>query len=190
MRLRSLAVLAAPLLLSCSDDPTGVSLPVTISGVLGGPNASSVPANARVLVLWNVVTGADYSYVYGSGTVANDGTFTITFDAEPPAGAINNGQLGVGLVILTTDQSLAEGQVPDSYQFPGVIGLSEDHSIIFTKNLAGDIAQDWPGDFPAGYSVGEVQRSTTTFDSFVRVGLDDLVIVVDDIDNLTPPNWT
>jgi hypothetical protein len=45
-------------------------------------------------------------------------------------------------------------------------------------------------DDPTGVSLPEVQRSTTTFDSFVDVGLDDLVIVVDDIANLDPPNWT
>lgn len=190
MRLRSLAALAAPLLLSCSENSTGIALPVTVSGHLTGPNAGSIPANARVLVLWSVTTGTDYSSVYGSGTVANDGTFTITFNNEVPAAALNSGQLGVGLVILTTDQSLAEGQVPQGYQFPGLIGFSENHSVIFARHLIGEIASDWPGDFPPGYSVGEVRRSTTTFDSFVRVGLDDLVIVVDDIENLDPPNWT
>ena len=188
MRLRSLAVLAAPLLLSCSDDPTGVTLPVTVSGHLTGPNAATVPANARVVVLWSVTAGADYSYVFGTGTVANDGTFSLTFDEEPPAEALNNGRLGVGLVILTTDQALVEGRVPDNYTFADVIGFSEDHSIIFARGTTAQI--DWAADFSNGYHVGEVQRSTTTFDSFVRVGLDDLVIVVDDIENLDPPNWT
>jgi hypothetical protein len=188
MRLRSLAVLATPLLLSCGDDPTGVSLPITVSGVLEGPNAASVPANARILVVWGVTAGDDYSYIFGSGTVGTDGRFTITFNSEPPAEALNNGRLGVGMLVLTTDQTLGEGRVPDGEEPPPILGLSEDHSIIFAKGTQTQI--DWARNFSNGYHVGEVQRSTTGFDSFVRVGLDDLVIVVDDINNLNPPNWT
>ena len=188
MRLRSLAVLAAPLLLSCGDEPTGVSLPITVSGVLSGPDAASVPPNARVLVVWGVTAGSDYSYIFGSGTVGTDGRFSITFNAEPPAAALNNGRLGVGLLVLTTDQTLGDGRVPDGTPPPPVLGLSEDHSIIFAKGTQSQV--DWAANFSNGYHVGEVQRSTTGFDSFTRVGPDDLVIVVDDLANLNPPNWT
>jgi hypothetical protein len=192
MRLRALALaLALPFVAGCGgDSPTEPQLPITFSGTIQVLNGTTVPANARVLAMWGVSAGSpDYSYVYGTGTVNSNGTFTITFDAEPPAEALNNGEVGVALLILTTDQTLAEGRVPDNYNFSGVIGMTEDHSVIFTKNLTGPRASDWPNRF-AGYGAGEVERSTTGFDTFKSVALNALKIVVDNPDNIDPPNWT
>jgi hypothetical protein len=192
MRLRTLALaLALPFVASCgSDSPTEPQLPITFSGAIQVLNGTTVPANARVLALWGVSAGSpDYSYVYGTGTVNSNGTFTITFDAEPPAEALNDGELGVALLILTTDQTLAQGRVPANYTFPGLIGMTEDHSVIFTKNLTGAHAAGWPNRF-AGYGAGEVERSTTGFDTFKSVALNALKIVVDNLNNIDPPNWT
>ena len=173
----------------CSDDPVSPSLPVTFSGNIQVMNGTTVPANARVVVFWGVSAGADYTYVWGSGTVGTNGTFTITFDEEPPPSALNQNQLGVGLVILTTDQDLAEGVLESDFDETTVIGMSEDHSIIFTKNLSAELQADFPGRF-SGYGLGEVERSDTGFDSFRSVALDALRLVVDDLANLNPPNWT
>ena len=156
MRMRQIALLAtATLLGACGDEPTGLvsnELPVTISGTIQIRNGSTIPANARVLVLWGVSSGSpDYDYVFGEGTVAPvPGTFSVTFTANPPDAALNNGTLGVGLVILTTDQALAEGQVPATYQFPGLLGLSEDHSVIFVKSAVSATDLTWGPRFPTG----------------------------------------
>jgi hypothetical protein len=185
-------LLAASLVTGCGGDdgPTAPRLPVTVSGTVAVLNGTTIPANARVVVLWGVSSGSpDYSYVYGSGTVSPTGTFSITFAAEPPAEALNNGQLGVGLVILTTDQTLADGKVPSTYSFPGLLGMTVDHSVIFSKNLSAELAASWPGRF-AGFGVGLVERSTTTFDSFKVSSLTSLRLVVDDLAKLHPPNWT
>jgi hypothetical protein len=191
MRLSTLALaLVLPLVASCGDSPTEPQLPITFSGTIQVRNGTTVPANARVLALWSVPAGSpDYAYVYGTGTVNSNGTFTITFDAEPPAEALNNGELGVALLILTTDQALAQGKVPANYTYPGLIGMTEDHSVIFTKNLTGANAAGWPNRF-AGYGAGEVERSTTGFDTFKSVALNALKIVVDNLNNIDPPNWT
>jgi hypothetical protein len=173
----------------CSDDPLSPAYPVTFTGTIQVVNGTTVPANARALVLWGVSAGDDYSYVWGSGTVGSNGAVTITFTEEPPVAALNGNQLGVGLVILTTDQNLQQGVVPDSYAFPGLIGISEDYSIIFTKNLSGEIQADWPGRFN-GYGLGEVERTGQGFDSFKSVARDALKVIVDDLANLNPPNWT
>ena len=186
LRAPALMMVAGVALAGCSDatDPGDA---VTVSGVIENRNAATIPANARVVVLWGVSSGSpDYSFVFGTGTVSPGGEFSITFDGPPPAAALNNGTLGVGLVLLTSDQSLGEGQVPSNYGFPGVLGLTEDHSIIYRSGAPGI---DWAAACPPGYSVGEVQRSNVGFDSFIRVGLDDL-LVVDVIQNLNPPNWT
>jgi hypothetical protein len=187
LRARALMMLAGVALAGCSDS-TGPVDAVTVTGVIENRSAATIPANARVVVLWGVTsTSPDYSFVFGTGTVSPGGEFSITFHEPPPAAALNNGTLGVGLVVLTTDQSLAEGQVPSNYSFPGLLGVTEDYSIIFRSGTPG---LDWAAAFPPGYSVGEVQRSTVGFDTFVRVGLDDLRLVVDVIQNLDPPNWT
>ncbi len=192
MRLPTLALaVALPFVASCGgDSPTEPQLPITFSGTIQVRNGTTVPANARVLALWGVSAASpDYSYVYGTGTVNSNGTFTITFDAEPPAEALNSGELGVALLILTTDQTLAPGKVPANYAFPGLIGMTEDHSVIFTKNLTGARAAGWPNRF-AGFGAGEVERSTTGFDTFRSVAINALKIVVDNLDNINPPNWT
>ena len=192
MRLRTLAfIVAMPLIAGCGGDgPTAPKIPVTFSGLIQVRNGATIPANARVLALWGVsATSPDYSYVYGSGTVNPAGAFSITFDAEPPAEALNNGQLGVALVILTTDQTLAQGRVPATYNYPGLLGMTEDHSVIFTKNLSADQAKSWPGRF-SGYGAGQVERSTTGFDSFKSMAVDALRLVVDDLTKIHPPNWT
>ena len=187
LRAPALVMLVGVSLAGCSDatDPGDA---VTVSGVIENRNAAAIPANARVVVLWTVSFGSpDYSFVFGTGTVSPGGQFSITFDGPPPAAALNNGTLGVGLVLLTSDQSLTEGQLPSNYSFPGLLGFSEDHSIIYRSGTTGI---DWANGFPADYSVGEVQRSNVGFDSFMPVGLDDLRVVVDVIQNLNPPNWT
>jgi hypothetical protein len=189
LRARALMMLAGVALAGCSDS-TGPAdaVAVTVTGVIENRNAATIPANARVVVLWGVSSGSpDYSFVFGTGTVSPGGEFSISFDGPPPAAALNNGTLGVGLVLLTSDQSLGEGQLPSNYSFPGLLGFTEDYSIIYRSGTAGI---DWAADFPPGYSVGEVQRSNVGFDSFIRVGLDDLRLVVDVIQNLNPPNWT
>jgi hypothetical protein len=180
-------MLAGVALAGCSD-ATDPGEPVTVSGIIENRNAATIPANARVVVLWNVsFASPDYSFVFGTGTVSPGGEFSITFDGPPPAAALNNGTLGVGLVLLTSDQSLAEGQLPSNYSFPGLLGVTEDYSIIYRSGAPG---LDWAAAFPQGYGVGEVQRASVGFDSFIRVGVDDLRLVVDEIQNLNPPNWT
>ena len=186
-------VLLAPLLAACFESsvgPRAPALPVTMTGTIQNLNGATIPANARVLVLWGVSAASpDYSYVWGEGTLTQNGTFSITFEENPPAAALNANQLGVGLLLLTTDQTLSVGQLPADYQFDGLLGISENHSVIFAQNLTGAAAKDWPGRF-AGFGVGEVERRTTGFDTFKPVGLDALRIVVDELTNLTPPNWT
>jgi hypothetical protein len=172
------------------DTLTAPTLPVTFSGTIQVRNGTTVPANARLLALWGVSAGSpDYSYVFGSGTVNAAGTFSITFTADPPAEALNNGQLGVALLILTTDQTLGAGKVASTYTYPGVIGMTEDYSIIFTKNLSAELQKDWPGRF-AGYGAGQVERNTNGFDSFKSAAFNVLKIVVDELAKIHPPNWT
>jgi hypothetical protein len=104
---------------------------------------------------------------------------------------LNVGQVGVGLVIITTDQTLAEGMVPANYTFAGLIGASEDYSIIYTTGLTSETTTGipWTARFN-GYGLGKVERSSTGFDSFALVDPSTLKLVIDAQANIHVPNWT
>ena len=183
-------IVALIALAACDSTPTQVGDPFTISGTIQNNTGASIPANARVLVVWAVSTGSpDYAYIFGEGTVTAEGTFQLTFPGDPPAAAMNSFGLGVGLLFLTTDQNLKQGIFPQNTSPAGILGISEDYSVIFRKNLDPSVAA-WPSAFPERYAVGLVQRSTTGFDSFTVTSSNSVVIVVDDLSNLSPPNWT
>jgi hypothetical protein len=143
-------------------------------------------------VLWGVSSNINYySYVYGSGTITSSGAVTITFNGPPPTAALNVGQVGVGLVIITTDQTLAEGMLPANYSFAGLIGASEDYSIIYTTGLTSETTAGvpWTTRFN-GYGLGKVERSATSFDSFAAADPSTLKLVIDAQGNINVPNWT
>lgn len=195
MRNLTRALAVAAVLGACGDSPTELvpnELPVTISGTIQIRNGTTVPSNARVLVIWGVSSASpDYSYVFGEGTVHAGGHFTVTFTTNPPDDALNNDRLGVGLIIATTDQTLGQGQVPSDYTFPGFLGMSEDHSVVFVNTSFGAPGvRPWESGFTSGYNLGEVQRSSTGLDAFRRVALTAARLVIDALDNLNPPNWT
>ena len=194
MKPRLLAVAALlPLAISCGESgPTAPVTQITFTGTTTIRNGTTIPANARVLVVWGVsATSPDYAYVFGSGTINSSGAVTLTFDGPPPTAALNLGQLGVGLVIITTDQTLAEGMLPANYNYPGLIGASEDYSIIYTDDVSSDIASNitWTTQFN-GYGLGKVVRSDTSFDSFTIVEPSTLKLVIDAMSNINVPNWT
>lgn len=191
---RFLAATALPLALACGDDgPTSPVNQITFTGTTTIRNGTTIPSNARVLVVWGVsATSSDYSYVYGTGTINPAGNVTITFSGPPPETALNLGVLGVGLVIVTTDQTLAEGVMPENYSFAGLIGASEDYSIIYNGSSGSSqlVSQaEWPAHFN-GYGLGKVVRSNTTFDSFTAADPSTLKLVIDAMANIHVPNWT
>lgn len=190
---RLLLAAMLPLAMACGDNgPTDPVTQITFTGTTTIRNGTTIPANARVLVIWGVsATSPDYSYVYGSGTINSAGAVTLTFNGPPPTAALNLGQLGVGLVIITTDQTLAEGMLPANYTFEGLIGASEDYSIIYTQNVSSEVASNitWTTQFN-GYGLGKVVRSSSTFDSFTIADPSTLKLVIDAMANINVPNWT
>jgi hypothetical protein len=192
MRARALRIATTILLAaaaSCVDDAVRPPLPVTFSGTVDILNGTIIQSNARLLVLWKVASATqEYSYVWGHGSLDVNNGFDITFDQEPPDAALNDGQLGVGLVILTTDQSIQEGQVLTGAT-PGLIGMAEGYSIIFTKNLPAELQSQWPGRFN-GYGLGQVEPGQSgNLDTFKSVARDALELIVDDPEKLHEPNW-
>jgi photosystem II stability/assembly factor-like uncharacterized protein len=175
-----------------------LDFPVTISGPLNYHNDVSLPANARVLAVWGVsAESPDYSYIFGEGRInfANN-TFELRFNEPPPSEALNwlgSSALGVGVVIITTDQTLQPGKVTsESLSNEEILGASGQYDIIYVNN-GYEIGEylPWYNEFMPGYNVGKgVDDPNSVFDSFEPVDPGTLEIIIDDLRNIQFVNWT
>lgn len=190
-RLARLAVPCCVLLaLAACSDSTGSSDAFTVSGPLTNVSGQPVPAGARVVVAWVVSAASpDYTWIYGEGTVQGN-TFRVTFPAPPPATALNAGELGVGIVLLTTGTGLHSGmRLEDAPAGTVLLGGTGDFAVIYKATDA--VAQvDWEGAFPLGFSAGTGVERPGDFDAFAPVAPTSLELIVDDIDNISFVNWT
>ena len=140
-------VTAIPLPALPSSTPGPSSLPTLMpletpfraSGTLDFRKPVQLPENARVIVIWSVISASPgYAYVFGEGTIAlNDSSFEIVFDEPPPPQALNwsgTAALGVGIVIITTDQNLmSRSTLPETYSNAGVLGASGRYGLIYIQ---------------------------------------------------------
>jgi len=169
-------------------------LPVTVSGTITNRSGAAIPASARALVLWFGDDGSgDYAYVFGEGSI--DGAtnrFTITLDQNPPRAAVPSARLGVAFVILTTDQGLQPGRIPEgSGYLSSVIGVTAQHAVIYLEDDPGSFGSAWPARFRPGYNVGiGVKVPGATFDDFAPAGLNSMELIVDDLENIETVNWS
>ena len=188
--------LAALALAACGDSPTGteIELPYVVSGPLDNRTGAPIPDGARVVVMWGVSSGSpDYSYVYGHGSIdRTTNRFTVTFDAPPPAEALNQPPgVGVGLVLVTTDPSLTDGRLPGNWDTSKIIGASGQHSVIYLAGSPAQLPAGWLRSFHRGYNVGEgMTIPNSSFDGFAPVAADALKVIVDDLANIDFVNWT
>jgi len=195
------ALLLAFVLAACGDDDpvnppaTGV---YTVSGKLKCNKATTVPADARVLVAWSVSSGSpDYMYIYGEGT-ANmaDSTFRVTFDSLPPADALNRYGLGVGLVFVTTNKAIAEGKyvgmAADSLFEGAFVGGAPDYAVIYINGSPDSVAlgRSWAKKFQTGFNTGKGVRTTGTFEEFEPTPATGIEMIIDELSNLDWVNWT
>ena len=198
MRLRAVTatVFTALALVACGDSPTGtgIELPYVVSGPLENRTGAPIPEGARVVVLWGVSSGSpDYAYIYGHGTIDRaTNRFSVTFDAAPPAEALNQPQgLGVGLVLVTTDAALADGRLPADYDTSKIIGASGQHAVIYLAGSPSQAPTGWPRSFRRGFNVGEgITIPNSSFDGFAPIAADALRVIVDDLANIDFVNWT
>jgi hypothetical protein len=192
MRIQS--ALAATLLLASAvacGDGGGPSQGLVVSGTIQNNTGAPLPANTRVLVAWGVSSGTpDYSYVFGEGTVdAAAGTFRVQLDQPPPAIALNNGQLGVGLVFATTNQTVGDGDGADAIPLEELIGAAGRYAVIY---IADPSIQnpEWAGSFESGYTVGVGVDVENDFDQFQPSSASSMVLIIDDLANIDFVNWT
>jgi len=190
-RARRLAPLALALTVTACGESTGSSDELfVVRGPLTNVSGQSVPTGARVVVAW-VVTSADpdYTYIYGEGSVQGS-TYQVTFTAPPPALALNEGQLGVGIVLLTTGTGLHSGmKLEDAPANTVLLGATGNYAVIY--KAVDDVTRvDWAGAFPLGFGAGVGVERPQDFDAFAPTDAGNLELIVDDIDNIDFVNWT
>jgi hypothetical protein len=178
--------------LACSDS-TGPVEEIVVTGTIQNNTANPIPAGTRLLVVWAVAaTSDDYSYISGEGTVdAAAGTFRVEL-TPPPAIALNGQRLGVGVIFLTTDPDIGEGDDVDGIAPADFVGAAARYGVIYISGPPSDAAglYGWAADFPAGFSVGVGEAVPGDFDRFVPVDASDVVMIVDALDNIEFVEWT
>lgn len=189
---RSALVLTLLALAGCDRSATAPGREdLSVSGTLTNRTAAAIPANARVVVGWQVSSGSpDYVQVFGEGTVdAQAKTFQVRFDAPPPADVLNAGRVGVGFLLLTTDATIGQGTRLTPQQLDAMVGAAGQHAVLYAKGSTDGLG-GWVESFPAGYSVGEGVERTGDFDGFAPTGRTTVEIVVDAMANIDFVNWT
>jgi hypothetical protein len=163
-----------------------------VSGTIQNNSSGPIPLNARLVAVWVVSAGPqDYTYVFGEGTINRTaGTFEMELSGPPPAAALNDGALGVGILVLTTSASLADGDDIADIPENEVIGAAGWYGIIHVSDAMAATMPSWVADFDPGYGVGEGQDEATGFDSFVPADPADVVLILDAIANIEFVNWT
>jgi hypothetical protein len=162
-------------------------------GKVSAASGKALPDSADLSVLWNVSSGSpDYLYSYGGGSATTDG-FDVSFDADPPAEALNSYGVGVGIVVaMPSGQGVAAGKVSDATMDTldkTAVGATGQHAIIFKK--AGATEPAWISAFPDGYSCAKgVPATNDGFDTYAPADCAEVVLTVDELDNIDFTNWT
>jgi photosystem II stability/assembly factor-like uncharacterized protein len=172
--------------------------PFRASGTLNYRKQIQLPENARIMVLWSVTAvDPDYGYVFGEGTMNfNNNSFNLVFDEPPPSEALNwvgSSALGVGIVIITADQTLKSGnKLPESFSTADILGAAGQYGIIYVNGSFEMLEKGgWFNEFNQGYSAGKgVDIPDTVFDGFEPIDPATIKIIIDDLENIEFVNWT
>jgi hypothetical protein len=173
-----------------------------------GKLASAPSEPSQVLVLWSVSSGSpDYLYKWGSAAV-HGSSINFALRSRPPADALNDYGLGVGLLLLAPSRvDVPEGKLTegDNALLGRLTGADDRHAIIYVDHDranavleaeppdAGGAGRDhWLFDFPDGYACGEGRDapSDETFDYYVPVDCSAVEIKIGDPESFEFPNWT
>jgi competence protein ComEC len=178
-----------------SSTPAASELPFTVSGTLDFRKQVELPEDARVIVIWGVSsTYPDYDYLFGEGRIDfENNTFEIVFDEAPPDEALNrldSDALGVGTVMITTDQTLEPGKISmEAFSKVDILGASGQYGVIYREGNFANVP--WSNEFHQGYGVGKgIDLPDGTFDIFEPADRTTIEIIIDDIKNIKFVNWT
>ena len=183
---------------ACSFNASKPAPMFKVSGTLNYQKQITLPENSRVIVIWQVTADdPDYGHVYGEGKIySENNTFEIEFDSPPPSEALNwsgSSALGVGFVIITTDQSIETGKLTsDAFSTDVILGASGQYALIYVNGKF-ELMEEryWFTDYIQGYSVGKgVDIPDSVFDGFEPVDPTAMEIIIDDFEDIEFPNWT
>ena len=161
------------------------------SGSLTNRSGQPIPSTARVVVGWSVTAnGPDYTYVLGAGTIQGS-TFNVVFHHLPPAEALNSDQLGVGIVFLSTNPDVTDGDhLEDVVLDPAeIIGATGRFAVIYKATDVVDQV-DWEGAFPLGWNAGIGVDRVGNFDAFAPTPTASMELIVDDLNNIDFVEWS
>ena len=166
----------------------------TVQGKTEIAQGSSFPASDnKLLAYWVVSSGSpDYVYVFGQGTATSTG-FTINFESEPPAEALNSYGVGIAIVggLFPSSTVYTPGKAGSGtpfYEDATTQALTDRYAIIYKK--AGAEGLDWTDSFPDGYSCGKGVPAVQgqTFDTFEKVDCAQVILRIDTMFDIV--NWT
>lgn len=192
----SMALIGIPCV-ACSGDGTGDGA-LPDGPVSGSVTGSQIPHEAKAVVIWSVTSGSpDYAYKFGEGA-SRDAKFSVNFDGQIPAEAINSYGVGVGLIALVPPATtLPDGKLdgahdgnPSSKELTP-LGITSQYAIIYKTDTAKDFK--WSTSFPAGLSCGVCVPAPEgeVFDSFEPIDCDKLKIeTASDPTSIHSCNWT
>lgn len=192
----SLVLALSTLVAACAGDPLVVedSDRIVIDGAVDNRTEQPIPDDVRLLVVWVVTAGSpDYTYVFGEGELKDGGAgFRVELAEAPPSAATNNDQLGVGLVLLTSNQEIQPGDDVASLAPEEILGLAGWHAIVYINGDPAAVASavSWAGAFTTGYGVGSGVEVQNDFDRFEPLGAGAVQLIVDDLANIPIVNWT
>lgn len=150
-------------------------------------------ADNKVFAYWVISSGSpDYIYVFGQGTATSTG-FTMSFESEPPAEALNSYGVGVAIVggLFPSSTTYAPGKLMDEdlfYEDNTTQALTDRYAIIYKKANAEDLG--WTDSFPEGYSCGKGVPAANgeSFDTFEKVDCAQVILRIDTMFDVV--NWT
>ena len=122
-------------------------------------------SRGSVIGLWQLAGSPAKYYKFGDGVRLNSG-FTLGFDTEPPAEALNDG-LGVAYVVMLPELTT----VPDGPVNPaaiGILGVSGDTGVVYKTAEA--TGPPWAASFPPRFScAGCVRNQGVSKDDFTLI---------------------
>ena len=155
---------------AAASSPDAGAPPVTslkLSGVVDAAPGSSLLVLSSVFVAWDLAA-ADLGTLYKFGEGNTLGAhFVLQLDTPPPDGALNDGVVAVGNVILVkASYSLADGELSlddSDALIDAAIGAAGNYAIIYKTGESK--ALPWLAQFPRGLSCGKGIRPRTGPDS-------------------------
>jgi hypothetical protein len=126
--------------------------------VQGTAGVATAPAGS-VVALWEIKSvEPPYFYKYGEGTRTGS-AFSLAWDADPPAEAIDADGFGVAFFVLLPEQTAVADGAYDLFDLQ-VQGISADTAVVYKTGTAAGPA--WVSALPTRFSCVRCVRSQTT----------------------------